>query len=158
MGIDGNNFHAAVEALKKIQEIDKRSSNLAIEKFALVPSQIACLGHQFNLAEGRHEFQITEPNSLWYYLQQTLSLQVTNPRDKVYAVSGLCQASVLVRYEIPVEQVYLEAAKYMATKDSTLDFLRISGLCSYKDDNQLDLNLPSWVPNFYNFVRISYWR
>jgi hypothetical protein len=73
-----------------------------------------------------------------------------DPRDKVYALLGLAHAAsdhhggVVPDYHMPIDQVYIDAAKAILELDTTLDMLGVPRITSESTIG----TLPSWVPDW----------
>ncbi|KIW00453.1 uncharacterized protein PV09_07978 [Verruconis gallopava] len=89
--------------------------------------------------------------TLYLRLEDLISVlrgfDATNPRDKLYAliptsVDG--DELIDVNYELPVDEVYTNAALSIIQKHHSLDIL---GHCTMSETGSLE-NLPSWVPNW----------
>ena len=69
-----------------------------------------------------------------------------NPRDKVYALLGICKdvrmGDITINYSFSVARVYYEAAKFIFRKERSLKLL--SACQSYGSS----VELPSWVPDW----------
>lgn len=81
-------------------------------------------------------------------LHPTRHLQCQDPRDKLYALKGVCEALteiVEVDYSISVRDVFTAFAKNKILQDGDLSVLLTAGMWSpFNGDN---INLPSWVPD-----------
>ena len=95
--------------------------------------------HQFTAAA---ESQCTLMMNLWSFR----SRKCGNPRDKVYAILGICNdvqmGDITVDYSSSVARVYYETAKYILRKERTLKLL--SACQSYGSSTEN----PSWVPDW----------
>ncbi|KAF2200646.1 hypothetical protein GQ43DRAFT_472515 [Delitschia confertaspora ATCC 74209] len=76
-----------------------------------------------------------------------LNLEATNPKDKVYALFGICKR---FGFDLPVPDykkhiavIYTEAARALIRCDQSLGFLSM-----VEGSSSSSLGLPSWVPNF----------
>lgn len=81
-------------------------------------------------------------------LQATRHLRCQDPRDKLYALLGVCDALrwiVKVDYSVPVREVFTAFAQQQLVQDGHLSALLTAGLWSSLNGN--DINLPSWVPD-----------
>lgn len=81
-------------------------------------------------------------------LHPTRHLQCQDPRDKLYALIGVCEALtglVEVDYSFPVREVFTSFAKNKILQDGDLSVLLTAGLWSPLNGD--DINLPSWVPD-----------
>lgn len=78
----------------------------------------------------------------------TRKLTCQDPRDKLYALLGVCSAlaeTVKVDYSVSTRDVYTEFAKSQIKSDKELWTLLSAGL--WDPANGEDLGLPSWVPD-----------
>ena len=93
--------------------------------------------------------------NLLVMVNKTLGSLSTNPRDKIYALLGLCCQSpwflgnchcpeITPDYSRSVPQVFTEATRAMLQSNQNLSLLSIAGLV--RNPNIPDL--PSWVPNY----------
>lgn len=81
-------------------------------------------------------------------LHPTRHLQCQDPRDKLYALRGVCEpltGIVRVDYASPVREVLTAFAQSQILRDANLSTLLTAGLWSPL--NGVDINLPSWVPD-----------
>lgn len=81
-------------------------------------------------------------------LHPTRHLQCQDPRDKLYALRGVCEALtdiVEVDYSVPVRTVFTDFAKKQILQAGNLSALLTAGLWSPLNGD--DINLPSWVPD-----------
>ncbi|KAH8894210.1 hypothetical protein GQ53DRAFT_90789 [Thozetella sp. PMI_491] len=75
------------------------------------------------------------------------ALEATDPRDKIYAFTGLSRElveenrAIVPQYDQPVEDVYLGAASFMAQSPWGLNILSLK-------EQDTAFKLPSWVPDF----------
>ena len=94
-----------------------------------------------------------EKISLAYVLTWTRYLQSTDPRDRVFALRGICsdlpKFLMLPNYDArtSVEDVYINAARAIVEAGAGARLLALSGI-GYFDDSCSSLTLPSWVPNW----------
>lgn len=78
----------------------------------------------------------------------TRHLESQDPRDKLYALRGVCKvlAGILeVDYLIPVRDLFTEFAKQQILREDNLSTLLTAGYWNTVD--QVDIDLPSWVPD-----------
>lgn len=72
----------------------------------------------------------------------------TNPRDKVYALRGICKdannAALIPDYSKTVQQIYNETARYLLSEPDPLRILGAAGIGSARSVE----GLPSWVPDW----------
>ena len=89
------------------------------------------------------EAECTLPKQLWHFK----SRKCGDPRDKVFAILGVCKdlksEDVKIDYSAPVAQVYSEVARFIITRDRNLKLL--SACQSY---GSKIAELPSWVPDW----------
>ena len=94
--------------------------------------------HQSAVAENRSTLMM----NLWSFR----SRKCGNPRDKVYALLGICRdvrmGDITINYSFSVARVYCEAAKFIFRKERSLKLL--SACQSYG----FNVELPSWVPDW----------
>lgn len=73
----------------------------------------------------------------------------TDMRDKVFALRGIASATfsdgIIVRYEKPVEEIYIDCAKFLLR---TRTELRLLSLVRQGQKKKSGLSLPSWVPDW----------
>ena len=79
------------------------------------------------------------------FIWSTLSLQATDPKDKIFGLLGICNSSVNPDYFKSVREVYSEFAKEYIRHRQNLMLLNYAGL-GLGAENRFDL--PSWVPDF----------
>lgn len=90
-------------------------------------------------AEARHISNVLHP---------TRHLLCQDPRDKLYALRGVCEAFegiVKVKYSVPVRDVFTTFATKQILADGNLSTLLTAGL--WNSFNGDDISLPSWVPD-----------
>lgn len=86
-----------------------------------------------------------------HVLESTRNLFSSDPRDKVFAVSSLCDSycalSVTPDYTLSTTEVFQQVARLLIDNSTNLDVLcAVSPLPElFGDDN---FSLPSWVPNW----------
>lgn len=95
----------------------------------------------------KHQSAVVESqNTLMMNLWSFRSRKCGNPRDKVYAILGICNdvrmGDITVDYSFSVARVYCEAAKFIFRKAGSLKLL--SACQSYGSS----VELPSWVPDW----------
>lgn len=82
-------------------------------------------------------------------LYPTRHLQCQDPRDKLYALRGVCKSlanKMAPDYSAPVWDVYTLFAKAQIRQDEDLTLLLTAGL--WDPSNGEDIQLPTWVPDF----------
>lgn len=90
-------------------------------------------------AEARHINNVLHP---------TRHLLCQDPRDKLYALRGVCEAVteiVQVDYSMSTREVFTAFARNQLLKDRDLSTMLTAGL--WTPLNGDDINLPSWVPD-----------
>ena len=95
----------------------------------------------------KHQSAVVETQStLMMNLWSFRSRKCGNPRDKVYALLGICNdvrmGDITIDYSFSVARVYCEAAKFIFRKERSLKLL--SACQSYGSS----VELPSWVPDW----------
>jgi len=111
----------------------------------------------------RNTIQNQCPLSLYRILCEAAVFQITDPRDKIYAILGLVQLESIdersgnfmsATYDIKPDyrksprDVFIEATKAVILRDETLDICGLAGLAHMSVAETLVKNLPSWVPDF----------
>lgn len=102
----------------------------------------------------RQAFQRGQAQSLLMLLTRHSDVQTTDPRDRIYAFSGMALDTQITEnkpergfaadYRADVEDVYRSVVLYVITKTRSLDIL-----FTPRDPNNISkLSLPSWVPDF----------
>jgi hypothetical protein len=80
---------------------------------------------------------------LSYLLDQTRRFRVTDLRDKVFALGGLCKSlEVTPDYNLTVAEVFLNTARTLITNGNKLDVLEQAHWPKDRDD------IPFWVPDW----------
>ena len=77
----------------------------------------------------------------------------SDPRDKVYALLGLANDQgahqmVSIDYSKSIDAVYLECAQFFIRNGNGMEMLTIAGIPQKREDTDLKLSLPSWVPDW----------
>lgn len=93
-----------------------------------------------------------------HLLDLARSLEVTDPRDKVYALlgfptaeAGFNSSSLMPDYTLSTAEVYMQVTRSFIEKNQSLDVL---GLVTYQPQQSISIqtdqiaDLPSWAPNF----------
>jgi hypothetical protein len=87
---------------------------------------------------------------LHFLLMYTRNKSCMNPRDSVYSIRGLASDSlskgIVVDYDQPTEQVFIECAKNSLRKRP--NDLRILSTVELRHRDTSSLRLPSWVPDW----------
>ncbi|KAJ0305666.1 hypothetical protein Brms1b_010779 [Colletotrichum noveboracense] len=81
-------------------------------------------------------------------LQPTRNLESSDPRDKLYALLGVCDADSLPPpdYSKPPREVYIDYTKTLIHQDNDLSMLLTAG--PWNPENGEDIDLPSWTPDY----------
>ncbi|KAH9231863.1 hypothetical protein K456DRAFT_1751103 [Colletotrichum gloeosporioides 23] len=81
-------------------------------------------------------------------LQPTRNLESSDPRDKLYALLGVCDADSLPPpdYSKPAREVYIDYTKTLIHQDNDLSMLLTAG--PWNPENGEDMDLPSWTPDY----------
>ncbi|KAK1655115.1 heterokaryon incompatibility protein-domain-containing protein [Colletotrichum phormii] len=87
-------------------------------------------------------------NNLERILVLTRPLQATEARDKLFALMGTCDMApyLSVDYSKSLRDIYVEFARHYAQKTGSLALFLLAG--SQNPDDQPDIGLPSWTPDF----------
>jgi hypothetical protein len=89
----------------------------------------------------------SESLDLFHLLSITLSFDATDPRDRIYALIGLCgqeeQKALAPDLSLSARDVYLRVARYMSQRH--LNFLAFN---TNSSNTALGGRLPSWVPDW----------
>lgn len=87
------------------------------------------------------------PPSLATLLEICQALEVSDPRDQIYALLGMAEKSdVVVDYSKPAKDVLTDFAAQMIKASKHLDLLRDAGVMDLQPLERFDL--PSWVPTW----------
>lgn len=81
-------------------------------------------------------------------LHPTRHLQCQDPRDKLYALRGVCKplaTTIEPDYSVPVHTIFTDFAMREMIDDKSLSFLLTAGM--WNESNGEDISLPSWVPD-----------
>jgi Heterokaryon incompatibility protein (HET) len=102
-----------------------------------------------HLAEFRDNFQIKRKLiSLLDALRWSYQTEATDPRDKIFALLGLCHDGTtyvpVPNYKQPLEEIIVDMSKTMMSFDRSLDLMCLKGT------SQEQNKLPSWTPNWTN--------
>ncbi|KAE9381310.1 hypothetical protein N431DRAFT_298421, partial [Stipitochalara longipes BDJ] len=103
-----------------------------------------------HLVEFRDRFQVKrEPISLLDAMRWTYQTEATDPRDKIFALLGLCHDGAtyvpVPNYKQPLEEIIADMSKAMMSFDRSLDLMCFKGT-SLSEEGKL----PSWTPNWVN--------
>jgi hypothetical protein len=106
----------------------------------------------------RNKFRQGKPIELYHILTNCITFKASEPRDKVFALQGLTEASSLkllaIDYKKPVRDVMLSTALYFLRRPESMEVLHYAGIGW--DRNIQDL--PSWVVDWTvarNFKSLS---
>ncbi|KAH8760794.1 heterokaryon incompatibility protein-domain-containing protein [Hyaloscypha finlandica] len=103
-----------------------------------------------HLAEFRDRFLVKrEPISLLDAMRWSYQTEATDPRDKIFALLGLCHDGAtyvpVPNYKQPLEEIIADMSKTMMSFDRSLDLMCLKGT-ALEDQSKL----PSWTPNWVN--------
>ncbi|PMD52210.1 HET-domain-containing protein [Hyaloscypha bicolor E] len=103
-----------------------------------------------HLVEFRDRFQVKrEPISLLDAMRWSYQTEATDPRDKIFALLGLCHDGAtyvpVPNYKQPLEEIIADMSKSMMSFDRSLDLMCLKGTALEEQSN-----LPSWTPNWVN--------
>jgi hypothetical protein len=103
-----------------------------------------------HLAEFRDRFQVKrEPISLLDAMRWSYQTEATDPRDKIFALLGLCHDGAtyvpVPNYKQPLEEIIADISKTMMSFDRSLDLMCLKGTALEEQSK-----LPSWTPNWVN--------
>lgn len=111
-------------------------------------------GQAMRIGLTRQAFQHGQGQSLLMLLTRHSVVQTTDPRDRIYAFSGMAldtqmtenrpERGFAANYRADVEDVYRSVVIYVITKTRCLDIL----FAPREPNNISKLSLPSWVPDF----------
>jgi len=81
-------------------------------------------------------------------LASTIKFASTDPRDKLYALTGMSEAipGFEISYTKPVAEVFKDFMKKYLEQSKDLEFLQLAGV-NHKGE---PVELPAWIPNFMN--------
>jgi len=88
------------------------------------------------------------PPSLSELLADSFYFKATDPRDMIYGLMAICKDPLEIDYSIPLEKVYLGAAKALLEKEAIHLLLHASGIGNRSQINHMASLLPSWVPDW----------
>lgn len=111
---------------------------------AIVPAAITCIRRVNALKPARDDQRPDFQDNLLL----TKGAEATNPKDKVFAIGSISYGSLTKElyphYDLPVEDVYINATRHLLIRDQYLMTLHMAGIGWRR---KLE-NLPSWVPDF----------
>ncbi|RDW65565.1 hypothetical protein BP5796_10257 [Coleophoma crateriformis] len=128
-----------------------------VQEMDILPtSDLKSVSRLLEMGLTRQAFQKGYPASVLMLLLRHKSTLVTDPRDKIYAISGMAVDSgptstyenidgldIRPDYRAPVEVVYQNLARDIMVKEHVLGLLNVPR----KPNTDSNLNLPSWVPD-----------
>lgn len=81
-------------------------------------------------------------------LQPTRNLKATDPRDKLFALLGVCNTGLFPSpdYSKPVRDVYIDFTRALIGHDHDLSILLTAG--PWNPENGNNIGLPSWTPDY----------
>ena len=88
--------------------------------------------------------------SLLDVLARFRSSNASDPRDKIFALLGLCSETLGLKsdYTLPVKDVYIDCAKRIIDNDKNLDLLCQGPWEVSASNAERRTDLPSWTPDF----------
>ncbi|TEY70248.1 hypothetical protein BOTCAL_0108g00030 [Botryotinia calthae] len=95
--------------------------------------------------------------NLEHALFQGLNFKATDPKDKVFALLGIVTdieaLGIEVNYNATIKEVYTDATTRILNQGTSLSLLNAAGIGRYRNDKHtvINLDLPSWVPDFSHF-------
>ncbi|CZR65100.1 uncharacterized protein PAC_15000 [Phialocephala subalpina] len=131
------------------KQADKASRPKNLEYFGGRPVVPKAYDTTRHLLEFRERFFKRIPIGLFEAMALTLKAQATDPRDKIFALLGLCHdGSTFVpvpNYKQSLESIIADMSKTMLTLNKTLDLICLKGtLSACSEQNEL----PTWAPNW----------
>lgn len=88
-------------------------------------------------------------------LQATRNLQCKDPRDKLFALMGVCSTiPIRADYSRPVRDIYTDFTRRLLETENGMAPLLTAGL--WNPENGPQLNLPSWVPDYRGAHGVDY--
>ncbi|KAJ2907170.1 HET-domain-containing protein [Zalerion maritima] len=77
----------------------------------------------------------------------------SDPKDRVYAIQGLMHGvNMKVDYSQPTHKVYEDFLRQWVRSTDSLEHLFYAGIGHFGNNDQLDSELPSWVPNLHHIA------
>jgi len=125
------------------------------EKFQIRQLDLSGLVNAATMIELRDRVTTGQSLSFSSVMFESYKFKATDPRDRVFGIQGICsihdQSLLLPDYSKSLQQVYIDAARYLLTQEEPLRLLCFAGVgYSALQDEQKSLvgNLPSWVPDW----------
>jgi hypothetical protein len=98
-----------------------------------------------------HWIDTNKPITLLQAMLWTLHTKATDPRDKIFALLGLCHDGFrlvpIPNYKQPLESIISEMSKLSFSRTRSLDLMCLKGAGKMLNDST---GLPSWTPNWPN--------
>jgi hypothetical protein len=98
-----------------------------------------------------HWIDTNKPITLRQAMLWTLHTKATDPRDKIFALLGLCHDGFrlvpIPNYKQPLESIISEMSKLIFSRTRSLDLMCLKGTGKMLKDGT---GLPSWTPNWPN--------
>jgi hypothetical protein len=103
-----------------------------------------------HLVDFRDRFRVKrEPISLLDAMRWSYQTEATDPRDKIFALLGLCHDGAtyvpVPNYKQPLEEIIADMSRAMMSYDRSLDLMCLKGT-SLDEEGKF----PSWTPNWAN--------
>lgn len=103
-----------------------------------------------HLLDFRDRFRVKrEPISLLDAMRWSYQTEATDPRDKIFALLGICHDGAtyvpVPNYKQPLEEIIADMSRAMMSYDRSLDLMCLKGT-SLDEDGKF----PSWTPNWAN--------
>ena len=103
------------------------------------------------IQELRSKLRMSKSIPLLRVLQGSYGSEATDPRDKIFALLGLCfdahQYVPVISYKFPLRDTILNMTVQAINNTRNLDLICMQGLTQTRNPAQ-DLKLPTWVPNW----------
>ena len=98
-----------------------------------------------------HWIDTNKPITLLQAMLWTLHTKATDPRDKIFALLGLCHDGFrlvpIPNYKQPLESIISEMSRLSFNRTRSLDLMCLKGTGTMLNDST---GLPSWTPNWPN--------
>jgi hypothetical protein len=103
-----------------------------------------------HLVDFRDRFRVKrEPISLLDAMRWSYQTEATDPRDKIFALLGICHDGAtyvpVPNYKQPLEEIIADMSRAMMSYDRSLDLMCLKGTSLDKEGR-----FPSWTPNWAN--------